>query len=132
VIHDFGGSLTNNNYLHRYVLVGFWAGARPGYALVCGFAFSTSRDLISWTRPQVFATTDAPSGDRTRCPAHGEFSNSYYPSLMDPSDTTASFEYTGRTAYLFYVTGFGTSDRSLMRVAVRFDLPAAGLPDSSH
>src|SRR2546428_215124 len=66
VIHDFGGTLTNNPYPPRSALVGFGAGARPGYAVVCGFAFSMSQDLIKWTRPQVFAATDAPAGDQTR------------------------------------------------------------------
>ena len=130
-IHDFGGSLTYNTYLGRYVLVGF---ATPPYRnppIVCGFAFSLSKDLVTWTPPQVFASTNPPPG-APRCPQRGDLGNAYYPSLVDPSDTTVNFEVTGRTPHLYYVAGFGSPKRSLIRVQVRFDRHVAGVPDSGR
>ncbi len=131
-IHDFGGSLTYNTYLGRYVLVGFVARARKSSPLACGFAFSLSRDLVTWTTPQVFASADPPSGDVTSCAEHSELGHAYYASLIDPSDTTTNFEVTGRTPYLYYVTGLGSQARNLVRVQLRFDRSATAVPDSSR
>jgi len=120
LIHDFGGSLTYNTYLNRYVLTGF-STRQPGPGpKPCGFAFSFSVDLVTWTRPQVFATADPPSKDAPDC-MRGDMGMAYYPSLIDPSDSTTNFEMTGRTPFLYYVSGLGSPRRALIRVRVRFD-----------
>jgi hypothetical protein len=116
VIHDFGGSLTYNTYLNRYVLTGF---ATTGTHNGCGFAFSLSDDLVTWTTPQVFATANPPSNDAPGCP-RGDLGMAYYPSLIDPADSTTNFERTGRTPFLYYVSGLGSPRRSLIRVRIQF------------
>ncbi len=123
IIHDFGGSLTYNTYLARYVLVGFWTRGRAHQPTACGFAFSLSVDLVHWSAPQVFQTADPPSNDAPDCPA-GAIGKAYYPALIDESDTTVNHESTGKTPYLYYVAGLGAASRDLIRIRLRFDLPS--------
>lgn len=97
-IHE---SITYNNYLKAYVLVGMRYGP-PGP----GVYYAISNDLLHWSTPVRIMGLDGIA----------------YPSLMDPTDTSRNFEYSNREPYIYY-TRFnnGTDlDRDLVRQKIRF------------
>jgi hypothetical protein len=108
-------SLTWNTYVQRYLLVGEAAGPSSG---TIGFYYSTSKDLINWSKRKLLREVEAPwtfeCGDRA--PATN-------PSLLDPASGSRNFETTGRRPWLYF-TRFHyqdcqeTFDRDLARVRV--------------
>lgn len=111
-------SLTWNTYLEQWVLVGISADTIDGRE-IWGFYYSFSRDLVHWSRRELLIeiplpwTVDAPGSDVSYL----------YPSLLDPSSDSLSFETTGETAYLYFTRnneGHGSLDRDLLRIPVRF------------
>ena len=97
-IHE---SITYNNYLKAYVLVGMRYGP-PGP----GIYYAISNDLLHWSTPVKIMGLDGIA----------------YPSLIDPTDASRNFEYSNREPYIYY-TRFnnGTDlDRDLVRQKIRF------------
>lgn len=103
-------NVTYNTYLQKYVVVDFASGSVNGSS-VSGFFFSTSTDLIHWTKKQLIMQTQST----------WSVGGSYYPSLIDHADTSRNFEYTGQTPYLYYTKwNSGTYDRDLLRIQIQF------------
>ncbi len=115
-------SLTYNEHLGAYVLVGLTGAEDPKSGeSVTGVYFSTSEDLIEWTRRKLlFRATSVQS---FRCGGPDPIA---YPSLVDPASQDPTFSTTGRDGYLFF-TRFHyqgcepTSDRDLVRIPVRIE-----------
>jgi hypothetical protein len=106
-------TLTYNTYLGKYMMVG---SAIIGNPSVCGAGYALSSDLIHWTEFKIMRTayfTFAPCQ-----PPGGSLATSYF-SIIDQSDTTANFEKSGQTPFLYY-TRFNDLDlnRDLVRVSV--------------
>lgn len=121
-IGDLHGSLTYNEYLGRWLLAGSTVqmiDRQPA----CGFYFSTSADLLEWTRPQLLLPAKLP---HPPCAAPGDPNGSLiYPSLIDHEDTSPNFENTGQTPRLYYVRWNQGLNRDLLRAPVRFESRAA-------
>lgn len=106
------GSLTFVTEANQWLLVG---------AIDDGFYYSTSSDLINWTRRRLLLA--APLPWTYRC---GGPDPIHYPSVLDPASASRNFETTGKTAYLYY-TQFHTQncqqgpDRDLVRVPISID-----------
>jgi hypothetical protein len=107
-------SLTWNTYLDRYLLVGEAAGRFPSATI--GIYYSTSEDLVHWSRRSLLREVEAPwtfeCGDRQ------PVTN---PSVLDPASRSRNFETSGRRPWLYF-TRFHyahceqTLDRDLARV----------------
>jgi hypothetical protein len=116
-ISEMRESLTYNTYLDRFVLVGL-STARPltGREPVTGVYFSLSSDLIDWTPRKLVMEIEAKQS--FEC---GDPDPIAYPSLLDPSSRSRTFETTGRHPFLYY-TQFHysdcaqTIDRDLVRI----------------
>ena len=118
-ISDMHESLTYNTYLDRFVLVGLsTARTQTGVEPVSGVYFSLSSDLVHWTPRKLLMETE--SRGTFEC---GDPDPIAYPSLLDPSSPSRTFDTTGRNPYLYY-TQFNYSDcaqtlnRDLVRVPV--------------
>jgi hypothetical protein len=91
-------SLSYNTYLKEFVLAGMRDGSFDGIYL------STSKDLINWSAPvNILPLSDGnlPQGSVG------------YPTLMDPTDTSMSFENTGQSPYLYIVLQIGSDANNL-------------------
>jgi Bacterial Ig-like domain (group 2) len=107
-------SVTFNSYLGVYVAIG----------TSCGDWYSVSSDLVNWTPIVPFDTTYYPTGGGTNpCPAPTGQLPELYGSLIDHDSTSANFDVTGQTAYLYhsrwesdFITG--SQDRDLIRQPV--------------
>ena len=108
-------TLTYNTYLGKYMVMG---GTVQGGPLepVCGFFYALSSDLITWSPLRLVREAHVPWF--TQCLVSPSIAATY-PSIIDHSDTTESFERSGQTPYLYY-TRFNTQslDRDLVRVPV--------------
>ncbi len=104
-----------NTYLGKYVMVGgALAGGPTEY--VCGFFYSLSSDMISWTRLRLLKEAYVPWSQQ--CFPLGTVGE-VFPSFIDHQDSTVNFERPGQTPYLYY-TRFNDRDldRDLVRVPV--------------
>jgi hypothetical protein len=113
-------SLTWNTALERYLLVGLSADMIEGRE-VWGFYYSTSVDLILWTRRELLLEVPLPW---TVASAGNDLSY-LNPSLLDPDSAGYSFEYSDESAYLYFTrnnAGQGSLDRDLIRVQVTISL----------
>jgi hypothetical protein len=120
VIGDLRGSLTRNDYLGRYLLVGTTVRTGPAGTPVCGFWLSLSQDLVRWTEPQLLREVALPFAP---CMRNGSPNGSeIYPSIIDHADTTASFERSGRTPYLYWVIWNRGLDRDMVRAPLTLTL----------
>jgi hypothetical protein len=117
-IQDLHGSLTYNTYLERYILVGVGARNVPG-GVECGFYLSLSRDLVHWTPRRLIREAKQPF---PHCSDGSPDGSEIYPSLIDHRDTSVNFEFTGRTAHLYFVRWNQGLDRDLLRQSVTFEL----------
>jgi hypothetical protein len=98
-------SLTYNKYLGAFVAV---SEQRAGQT-TDGVHMAYSKNLLTWTN-RIKVSDYIPSGY-------------YYPSLLDPTDTSRNFEVTGQTPYLYYMKYNGTTmgwDRDLKRKKITF------------
>jgi uncharacterized protein (TIGR03437 family) len=121
-IGDLHGSLTYNEYLGRWLLAGT-AAQTLDRQTTCGFYFSTSTNLLEWTRPQLLLPGKLP---HPPCAQPGDADGSLiYPSLIDHEDTSPNFENTGQTPHLYYVRWNQGLNRDLLRAPVRFESRAA-------
>ncbi len=106
-------SLTYNNYINRYVIVGF--GGIEGDTE--GVWYTLSEDLIHWTTPEIFYHLQTPWV--LDYPTQTAY---LYASLIDPESESRNFETSGKTAYLYYTrlnSGWDL-DRDLVRIPVEF------------
>ena len=111
--YGIDGSLTWNTYLERYLYVGASAAHVDG-VLRCGFLFSISEDLVTWSAPRVLK--EAPV-TFPPCGSGPNAGREYYPSLIDHAETGLNFENTGRTPHLYYMRyNDNALDRDLVRV----------------
>jgi len=117
----FSNSLTYNNYLGKYIMVGVWE--NPSNPTQGGFYFSLSTDLINWGAPQFLMSAVLPW-----MPAGQYAGGQYYvyPSLLEET-SSRNFEVTGQTPYLYYTRKNAnptepTYDRDLVRRQVTFTL----------
>jgi hypothetical protein len=119
-IGSMAESITYNTYLKRYLLVGSSTDTPPGGKPIPGVYFSTSEDLIHWSRRQLLMP--AQFKHTFQC---GDPNPIAYPSILDPSSDSRNFETTGRRAYLYF-TRLGytnckpTLDRDLIRMPIEF------------
>lgn len=112
-------SLTFNDYLDRYLLVGLataWDPVRRKQ--VPGVYMSTSRDLVDWTPRTLLMEAELPW--TFEC---GDDAPVNYPSLLDPKSPSRNFDVTSKTGYLYftrlnYSNCQGRLDRDLLRVPI--------------
>jgi hypothetical protein len=117
--HGIDGSLTYNTYLARYLYVGA-TGAQVDGAVKCGFLYSTSQDLITWSAPRLVKEAPVPFPP---CASGPNVGREYYPSLIDHTDTSVNFENTGRTPHLYYMRyNDNALNRDLVRVPVTIEI----------
>lgn len=90
-IEKMHGSLTFNLFLNAYVLVD------EKFFPERGVFFSLSEDLMHWTEPVMIFAGDG----------------FWYPTLLDPSDTSRNFEETGRMPYVYFIRPHHNSDGSV-------------------
>lgn len=119
-IHEMSSSLTFNTYLDRFVLVGVSTGSQSQAAAIWGVYFSTSRDLLHWSEPQLIRAAEFPW--TFQC---GNRDPILYPSILDPSSASKSFETVGQRAYLYFTRLHYRNcrlslDRDLIRVPIQF------------
>lgn len=98
--------LSYNTFADEFIAVGVRA---------AGFFYSTSADLINWSaaRPLMAATQVFTPG--------GEPPFLTYPTLIDPTSSSPSFDVTGQAPYLYYTVMHGRSAQDgmdVMRVAL--------------
>jgi hypothetical protein len=135
-ISDIGvmsSSLTYSTYLNKFVLVGpstndFTTGLERQ-----GFYWSTSSDLIHWSRAQRLM-----AGEMIWSQTCGAPDPVLYPSLLDPASTSQNFETIGRRPDIFFTqfhytynsatSCYMTLDRDLIRIPLEFNKP----PDCSQ
>ncbi len=92
-----------------------------------GVYLSFSTNLIEWSDPRLLLALKVFKPDLCK---QGDAPSYWYPSLIDPSDTSRNFEYVGSSAYLF-LTKFNQctySNRDLVKVEVEVptEVPNAG------
>jgi hypothetical protein len=120
-VQEMHGSLTWSTYLERFVLVGtaklpVGRERRPSW----GVAFSTSDNLVDWTPARLIRPITPPWAHRC-----GQRNAIAYPTLLDPSSRSRTFDTIGRTAHLYFTRQHyegcrQTPNRDLVRVPVRF------------
>ncbi len=113
-ISDMHDSLTFNEYLNRYVLLGTSYDGETW-----GFYYSLSEDLIEWTTRQVLLERLLPWSGVSSTDIYY-----LYPSFLDPDSISRNFETVGKTAYVYY-TRFNRDtgnhlDRDMIRVPIEF------------
>jgi hypothetical protein len=98
-IERMENSITYNTYLHKYLLIGY---SVPGGKDTDGFYYSLSDDLVHWTLEQKIE--GLPPSDQayelTCQPA--DVDPVLYPSLLDPTSTSRSFETSADRPYLYF------------------------------
>ncbi len=106
-------NLTFNTYFNKWMLIGSSSQTING-TTVYGFYYSLSDDLINWSFRKLIKQMPIAW-------APGSYPKVLYPSLIDPTDTSRNFSYTGREAYLYYTKQLSASNRDLVRIKVRFN-----------
>ena len=113
-------SVTFNDYLGKYLLVGVANLPGTPTAGTQGIFFSTSDDLIDWSPRRLIMETESLS--TYEC---GDSDPMIHPSLLDPTSESRNFETTGRRPYLYVTEAhYGsdcrlTLDRDLIRIPLR-------------
>ncbi|MBK7887194.1 MAG: hypothetical protein IPJ86_07795 [Bacteroidetes bacterium] len=112
-IGTMSSSLTFNTYFNKWMLMGASSQTING-TTVYGFYYSLSDDLIHWSfrklikqMPIAWATATYPKV--------------LYPSLIDPTDTSRNFTFSGQEAYIYYTKQISNTNRDLVRIKVRFN-----------
>jgi hypothetical protein len=136
VAHDEIGqmtsSLTYSTYFNKFVLVGSSAQSFSDSSQKPGFYWSTSSDLIHWTRARPLMLHEVNFSHQC-----GDEDPVLYPSLLDPNSLSTNFESSGKRADLFFTkanyhyangTCWMDFDRDLIRIPLEFNKP----PDCSH
>jgi hypothetical protein len=114
-ISDMTQSLTYNEYLDKFILVGTGTSID---GMTHGFFISFSDDMIDWTpRALLLEETLSWDGENPSQP------NDLYPSLLDPESTARNFDRVGKTGYVYFTRNNrapGNLDRDMLRVPVEF------------
>lgn len=89
--------------------------------VVSGFFASTSKDMVTWSAPELFMEAALLWEDDC-----GKPKSYFYPSLLDPDSGTRNFEDVAGAAYLYFIrynleNCKATWDRDLVRVPVRVE-----------
>ena len=118
-INNMHTSITYNDYLDKYVLIG-QTGQNTDSGLVWGYYYSFSDDLIHWTDRQLLI--EMPLAGVLGYNGPDVFA---YPSLLDPESDSRNFDTAGKDAYIYYThfrveSGAGFWDRDLERFPVEF------------
>lgn len=128
-IRNMSDTVTWNSYLKKYVLID---SSNTGNGTVaspyeCGYYFSLSDDLISWTMRKRFWDVHLPTG-----PCSPSQTNAYaYASIIDHAQLNSSsdpihhptdpnFEVSGKNPYMYYTFWISGLNRNLERVPVTF------------
>ena len=104
--------LSYNTYLERFVAIAGYGRIDP-----VGIYFLTSEDLISWSEPSLIAEAE------WGWTGSGEPPYEAYPTLVDHSSESMSFDTTGPTPYLYFsrFNSLSPRDYDLLRIPLRFD-----------
>lgn len=121
-IEKMTSSLSYSDYLGRYVLVGMSGQYDPlRAAVVWGFYYSTSTDLVTWTDRRLLMEAPLP----WVCPTGAE-QQVAYPSLLDPLTRSRNHETIGQRPLLYFTRlndpcgdPIG-QDRDLIRIPIEF------------
>jgi hypothetical protein len=97
--------ISYNTYLHAYLLSMVCEYGTPDRDLGPRWAFSTSKDLKSWSTP-IVAEEPAPESVAAE---HTIFD--WHPTLISPDSPTQ--QTTGRTGYIYYAKGVVTTPKSM-------------------
>jgi hypothetical protein len=124
-IEKMSWSLTYSTYFKKYLLVGQTGKYDPARgAMVWGFYYSTSNDLVSWSPRRLLM--EAEMIWTFEC---GDPEPVAYPALLDPSSTSRNFDTTDQNVYLYFtllhrapasVGCRGLRDRDLVRIPIEF------------
>lgn len=109
--------LTYNTYLGQYIIVG-----EGVVGSQCGAYFSLSHDLITWSTPYFLKSGKVGYGP---CAGGGLVGLTPYPTLIDHTDTSVNFEYTGQNGFVYHSlwNSNTTTDVDLIRAPVTFNAP---------
>jgi hypothetical protein len=118
--------LVYSTFFHKYMLIVTKVAGGDVY-----YSLSKSDNLTSWDQP-ISLMNDPKDGPAPAC------SNSRtvaYPSVIDPQDPSANFEYAGDQPYLYFVHwGLDgscnlTGNRDMIRIPIQFHLPCTSTVD---
>jgi hypothetical protein len=115
----FGRGLTYNTSLLQYVLVG-----EGIVGSNCGFFFSLSPDLITWSPAKFLMSGKVQYGS---CWDNNPAGLTPYPTFVDHSDASTNFEFTDEDFFVYYTyfmyEGDNFLDRDLRRTHVTISTP---------
>lgn len=106
-------SLTFNTYFNKWMLVGSSQQTING-STVYGFYYSLSDDLIHWTFRKLIKQMPIAW-------SQSAYPKVLYPSIIDPTDTSRNFTYSGQEVYMYYTKMNSNTDRDLVRMKIRFN-----------
>ncbi len=106
-------SLTFNTYFNKWMLVGSSQQTING-STVYGFFYSLSDDLIHWSFRKLIKQMPISW-------SQSSYPKVLYPSIIDPTDTSRNFTYSGRDVYMYYTKMNSNTDRDLVRMKIRFN-----------
>jgi hypothetical protein len=114
------GSLTYNTYLQQYMVMSNAAVYPDGVNAQCGFHYSLSADLVTWTDPIRFKAANLPTfnGASICPPANGNEGAEIYPSIVDHESSSVNFEEAGQTSYVYF-TRYTSSSSDVPRNLIR-------------
>ncbi len=103
-IGSMHGGFSYNTFLKKFLMIGSTDGNFNGYYI------STSPDMVTWSAPEKVMPMN-----------HGQISLGHtngdgYPTLLDPTDTSMSFENTGQSPYLYMVLQPNGSTRNSLNI----------------
>lgn len=109
--------VTYNTYLGQYIIVG--EGVVGGQ---CGAYFSLSPDMITWSSPYFLKAGKVGYGP---CADGTNLGLTPYPTLVDHTDTSVNFEYSGQNAFIYHSlwNSATMTDVDLIRAPVTFTSP---------
>ncbi|MFN0187975.1 MAG: cadherin domain-containing protein [Bacteroidia bacterium] len=106
-------SLTFNTYFNKWMLVGSSQQTING-STVYGFFYSLSDDLIHWSFRKLIKQMPISW-------SQSSYPKVLYPSIIDPTDTSRNFTYSGQEVYMYYTKMNSNTDRDLVRMKIRFN-----------
>ncbi len=111
-IGTMSSSITYNTFFNKWMLVGISSQIING-VLVNGAFFSLSGDMIHWSQRKLLRAFTGTWG--TTYPSYN------YPSIIDHTDASRNFSFSGQDAYLYFTRANNASDRDLVRIPIHFN-----------
>ncbi|MBP6335405.1 MAG: cadherin domain-containing protein, partial [Bacteroidia bacterium] len=111
-IGTMSSSITFNTYFNKWMLVG-WSTQVINSVTVTGAYFSLSDDMIHWSHRKLLRQFTGVWG--STYPSYN------YPSIIDHTDASRNFSFSGQNVYLYYTRANSATDRDLVRIPVRFN-----------